>query len=85
MSAKLLKLSGAAFDLEYMAGQVRAHKMAVTLFEKESKSGSDADLKKWAGQKLPALRMHLKMASTIHDKLTDKKKGGGTGKDTGDR
>jgi len=70
---KLLKMNGADFDREYMTSQVKDHKEAVSLFEKESKDGKDEDLKKWAKTTLPALREHLKMAQDIHDKV----KGGG--------
>ena len=35
-------------------------------FEKVSKSAQDADLRKWAGEKLPTLREHLKMAQATH-------------------
>jgi len=75
MEAKLLKLTGAAFDREYVAGQVKDHKVAVSLFEKEAKGGRDADLKNWAEKTLPTLRAHLKHATEVHDKL-----GGGAGK-----
>jgi putative membrane protein len=66
---KLLSLRGAAFDREYMDGQLKDHKEAVSLFEKESKSGKDEDLKAWAGKTLPHLREHLKMAQEAHKNL----------------
>jgi len=66
---KLLKLSGAKFDREYMHSQVKDHKEAVSLFEKESKEGKDADLKQWAKKTLPTLREHFKMAKEIHGKM----------------
>jgi len=44
---------------------VKDHEEAVALFEKESKSGSDADLKSFAGKTLPTLQDHLKMAKAL--------------------
>ena len=52
-----------------MDGQLKDHKEAVSLFEKESKSGKDEDLKAWAGKTLPHLREHLKMAQEAHKNL----------------
>jgi putative membrane protein len=39
--------------------QVSAHKDAVSLFERYSNGGDNAELKAWAGKTLPALRHHL--------------------------
>jgi len=69
LSTKLSKLSGAAFDREYMASQVKDHETTVSLFEKEAKDGKDDDLRGWAKKTLPTLRKHLKMARTIQGKL----------------
>jgi putative membrane protein len=62
---KLSKMEGAAFDREYMAGQVKDHEDAVRLFEDESKNGNDGALKAWASRTLPTLRDHLKMARDL--------------------
>jgi putative membrane protein len=69
---KLLKLSGIDFDREYMLCQVKDHEEAVALFEKQSKSGKDADLKAWAEKTLPTLKEHLKEARDISAKLKSK-------------
>ena len=69
LMVKLQKLSGAEFDREYLIAQIKDHKDAVTLFDNFTKSGQDDDLKKWAGEKLPNLKEHLKMAEEIHGKL----------------
>jgi len=74
MASRLAKLSGAEFDRAYMAGQLKDHEEAVALFEKQSKDGSDKDLKAWAEKTLPHLREHLKMAKDIHSKLEGKDK-----------
>ena len=62
LKTKLEKMSGAEFDREYMREMVKDHEKAVALFEKEAKSGHDAEAKAWAEQTLPTLRDHLKMA-----------------------
>ncbi len=62
---KMSGMSGADFDRAYMASQVRAHRDAVALFEKQAKSGKDAELKAFASSTLPALQDHLKMATDI--------------------
>jgi putative membrane protein len=75
---KLSKLSGAAFDREYMSMMVKDHKKDVSEFEKESKQAKDSDLKSFAQSTLPILRDHLKMAEDTHSKLHNgtPKKGG---------
>jgi putative membrane protein len=55
----LQKLNGAAFDRHYVQDQTAAHKEAVALFEKEAKSGSNAQLKQFAADTLPTLKQHL--------------------------
>ncbi|MCC7009647.1 MAG: DUF4142 domain-containing protein [Acidobacteria bacterium] len=67
---KLGGLSGAAFDREYMSGQVAAHMDAIRLFEHEAEQGSDAAVKAWAQKTLPALRDHLKMAQDVAAKVS---------------
>ena len=62
---KLATMSGTDFDRAYMASQVRAHRDAVALFQKEAKSGKDAELKAFAATTLPALQEHLKMATEL--------------------
>jgi len=65
---KLAKSKGPAFDAAFMAQMVSDHQAAVTLFERESKSGQDADAKAWATKTLPTLREHQKMAKDLHAK-----------------
>lgn len=45
--------------------QVNAHKDAVSLFERYSKSGDNSKLKDWAGKTLPTLQHHLEMAEAF--------------------
>jgi putative membrane protein len=65
LTDKLAKMEGAAFDREFMSQQVKDHKKAVSLFEKESKHGQDRDLKAFATKTLPTLKKHLRMAEKI--------------------
>lgn len=69
MMDKLAKLSGADFDREYMRGQVKDHEKAVSLFERQSTSGNDAELKAFAAKTLPTLREHHQMARDIAAKV----------------
>jgi putative membrane protein len=62
---KLSKLQGADFDRAYVKSQVSAHKDAVSLFNSESKSGKDADLKQFASTTLPTLQDHLQMVQQL--------------------
>ena len=78
--SKLDKLRDAKQDQfagDYDSMQVSAHKDAVSLFERYSKSGDNAKLKDWAGKTLPTLRHHLEMAQSLYDK--DSKATVGTG------
>jgi len=66
---RLAKLSGAAFDREYMHEMVMDHQHDVAAFTRESKTGKDPDLKAWAGKTLPTLQDHLKMAKDTASKV----------------
>jgi putative membrane protein len=69
MLDRLSKLKGNDFDREYMKMMVEDHEKAVSLFEAESKKGSDPDLKTFATDTLPALRKHLKEARDLYDRV----------------
>ena len=69
MQNKLAKMKGAEFDRAYIAHMVSSHAQAVALFQKESKSGTDADVKAWAAKTLPTVQEHQKMAQSINAKL----------------
>ena len=66
---KLSQLSGADFDKAYVKQMVSDHKDAVSLFEKESKSGKDGELQAFAGKTLPSLQGHLKMAQDLNSNM----------------
>ena len=61
-NAKLSKLSGAAFDREYMKHQVSDHKKVVSEFKSATKNTRDPDVKQFAEQTLPVIEEHLQMA-----------------------
>jgi putative membrane protein len=70
---KMKKLTGAAFDKAYMADMLADHKEDIALFQTESLSGQDADVKAFAGKTLPTLREHLRMAQTAHAAIAGSK------------
>jgi putative membrane protein len=64
-AAALEAKSGADFDRAFKQQMIADHKSAIALFQKEAKSGSDPDLKSFAGKTLPTLQEHLKMAEAM--------------------
>jgi putative membrane protein len=61
---KLMKLSGAEFDREYMTAMVDGHQDAISRFEQQAKAES-GQLKNFAEKTLPTLRQHLQQAQRI--------------------
>lgn len=59
---RLAKLTGAAFDKQYMREMVKDHENDVAAFKRESTGGKDADVTGWAKKTLPTLEQHLTMA-----------------------
>jgi len=72
MMDKMARLTGADFDREYMKHQVNDHDKAVVLFERQSKSGKDSELKAFAGRTLPTLKEHQQMAKDINSRVNGK-------------
>jgi putative membrane protein len=64
---RLSKLSGAAFDREYMKTMVAGHQEAVRFFEQQSTGSSD--LAKLAKELLPTVRQHLQLAEQIQKEV----------------
>ena len=60
------KMTGAQFDKAYMSHMVDDHKKDVSEFQKEAKSGKDADVKGFASKTLPTLQEHLQLAQSTH-------------------
>jgi putative membrane protein len=67
---QLSKLSGPAFDLEYISGQVKDHQKAVQLLIYEIASGQHAGTRKFAAETLPTVMGHLEEAKSVHAQLT---------------
>lgn len=63
--AKLQSLHGKDFDTAYAAMMLKDHREAVSLFQSESTSGNDGDLKSFATQTLPTLQHHLALATSL--------------------
>lgn len=53
---------GNEFDKAYIDYMIKDHKEDIDEFREQSKEGKDADIKAWAGGKLPTLEHHLQMA-----------------------
>ena len=65
MHADMEKMSGKAFDKEYISMMVKSHNDGIDLFESTRSKTSDNDLKNFAEKTLPTLRMHLDSAKAI--------------------
>jgi len=63
--AELRGLTGAAFDKEYIDGQVDAHEDALSLMEGFAKDGAVPTLKTAAGEIAPKVKSHLDMAKAL--------------------
>jgi putative membrane protein len=63
---RLSRLSGAAFDRAYARDMLNDHIKDVAAFKRESRMARDADLKAFAGSKLPTLEEHLTMARELN-------------------
>lgn len=70
MQEQLAKLSGQAFDRQYMSQMVEDHTEDVSSFQREVSTGKDAQVRAWASQTLPALKEHLQLAKTVNQSLT---------------
>jgi putative membrane protein len=69
---KLNGKTGNDFDKDYSDMMVKHHEDAIDLFEKASTDSEDAEIRAWAGQKLPGLKTHLdhaKACKEASDKL----------------
>lgn len=66
---RLAKLSGAEFDRDYVKAMVDDHEASVKAFQTQAESGTDAEIKAFAAQQLPALQQHLEMIRGIQNKI----------------
>jgi putative membrane protein len=62
MVDKFAKMSGAEFDRAFISQMVMDHETTIAEFQKEANGGTSPDLKSWAGNTLPTLQDHLRMA-----------------------
>ncbi|MCG4255294.1 DUF4142 domain-containing protein [Acetobacter senegalensis] len=60
-------LHGDSFIRQYRKDQISAHEDALSLFRRYAKSGENEALKKWAGDTIPTLEEHLKMAESLSE------------------
>ena len=63
--AELKTLKGAAFDKEYIDGQVDAHEDALDLMRKYAADGNVVSLKQAAGEIAPVVEKHLSSARAL--------------------
>jgi putative membrane protein len=77
---RLSKLSGAAFDREYIREMVKDHQKDVASFRKHATAASDPEVKQFASSTLPTLEKHLDRAKELQQML-----GGGSPKGTSGR
>lgn len=71
---KLSRLSGDAFDREFVEMQVKAHEKDVKEFKQVSLTAKDMDIRDFAANMLPTLDAHLLLARHIQDRFLLKKK-----------
>lgn len=72
LANRLEKLSGKAFDREYMREMVKDHARDVSEFERAASQATNSDIKQFASEALPTLREHLNQAREISGKLGGK-------------
>jgi putative membrane protein len=63
----LSKLSGKDFDKAYVDAMVDGHQKTLDLLNGEAKDGKDAELKAFAAETAPTVKMHLDMITKIKD------------------
>jgi putative membrane protein len=64
MYNKLEGLTGAAFDIAYIAGQKTAHQETIDLFKREARAGKNPQLVAFAKQTLPTIESHMMMLTS---------------------
>jgi putative membrane protein len=69
LKQRLMTLSGLAFDTVFMNSMVTDHVKAIAIFQAESNSGQDNDLKAYADKYLPHLKDHLTSAQQLQSSL----------------
>src|SRR5262249_30135700 len=72
--SRLERLSGNAFDREFMKEMVNDHVKDISEFERAASQATNADIKQFVSEALPTLRDHLTLAREIAAKLGGKGK-----------
>lgn len=65
----MLANAGNKFDKLYVHAMVNAHRNTVQTFQNYAITGKDPEVKAWAQQKLPTLKMHLQHVEAIEKQL----------------
>ena len=66
----LARLSGAAFDIEYLRQQVQAHQRLAILLQYVIGSGTDPQVRRVASDSLPKVFTHLAVAQQLLDQMS---------------
>jgi putative membrane protein len=61
--------TGSDFDKDYISMMVDGHEKMASMYEKASTDAKDPDIRAFAAKTLPAVRMHLENAKSIHDSM----------------
>jgi len=62
---RLSQVNGADFDRQFLDQTIRDHQEAIDLFDRQSRTGQDPQLKAFAARNLPTLRSHLQTAKDL--------------------
>jgi putative membrane protein len=68
-SGEFSNLSGQKFDQAFLEHVRNHHEKDIAAFEKQARSGSDADVKAFAEKTLPTLREHLAKVKSVQSGL----------------
>jgi len=66
---EMKKMKGKSFDNHYVNMMVNDHKKTIDLFEKQANGGADPQLKTWASNTLPTLKMHNDSAQALKKRM----------------
>jgi putative membrane protein len=67
--SRLEKLSGKAFDREYLKAMISDHTKDISEFERAASQATNPEIKQFVSEALPTLRDHLKTARELAGKL----------------
>ena len=59
---QLVRLKGDRFDNVFARDEIAAHRRAIVVFRREAEHGGNADVKAYAGEMIPVLEKHLRLA-----------------------